>query len=252
MIMIENVSLAYRGTPILKDINLSIPKGGITALIGPNGAGKSSLLSLIARLQPIQTGTITVDGLSVASTPSRKLARHLAILRQEGAVASRLTVRELVGLGRYPHHQGRPGSEDLEQVDAALDEFDLKPLSHRFIDTLSGGQRQRAMVAMTFCQATDYMLLDEPLNNLDIFHARQLMRLLRRIADERRRTAIVVLHDINQAAAYADRIVAMRDGRVIAQGAPEEVLTVAVLEAIFGYRMQVERMHGKPQVLHHI
>lgn len=161
-------------------------------------------------------------------------------------------MRELVGFGRYPHHQGRPGSEDLAHVDAALDEFDLKPLSHRFIDTLSGGQRQRAMVAMTFCQATDYMLLDEPLNNLDIFHARQLMRLLRRIADERRRTAIVVLHDINQAAAYADRIVAMRNGRVIAQGAPEEVLNVAVLEEIFGYRMQVERMHGKPQVLHHI
>ncbi|WP_438751644.1 iron ABC transporter ATP-binding protein [Pararhizobium sp. O133] len=252
MIRIENVSLSYRDVPILRDITLSLEKGGIIALVGPNGAGKSTLFSLIARLQPLQSGRITVDDLPVDTTPSRQLAKRLAILRQDGAVASRLTVRELVGFGRFPHHQGRPGADDLALVEAALQQFDLQTLSGRFVDTLSGGQRQRAMVAMTFCQGTDYLLLDEPLNNLDMFHARQLMRSLRTIADERQRTAIVVLHDINQAAAYADRIVAMRDGRVVADGAPETVLTEDNLEAIFGYRMQIARMGGKPFVLHHL
>jgi iron complex transport system ATP-binding protein len=252
MIEIKNVSLSYGDFPILRDINLSLPKGGITALVGPNGAGKSSLLSLVARLQPLKAGQITIDGLSVDKAPSRQLARRLAILRQDGAVASRLTVRELVNFGRFPHHQGRPANEDLMLVDAALAQFDLQALSDRFIDTLSGGQRQRAMVAMTFCQGTDYMLLDEPLNNLDMFHARQLMRSLRTIADERQRTAIIVLHDINQAAAHADRIVAMRDGAIIADGTPEAVLTEDNLEAIFGYRMQIAHLAGKPLVLHHL
>ncbi len=252
MIRIENVSLSYRDVPILHDITLSLDRGGIIALVGPNGAGKSTLFSLMARLQPLQSGRITIDDLPVDRTPSRQLAQRLAILRQDGAVASRLTVRELVGFGRFPHHQGRPGVEDLALVDAALEQFELKALSERFIDTLSGGQRQRAMVAMTFCQDTDYLLLDEPLNNLDMFHARQLMRSLRTIANERRRTAIIVLHDINQAAAYADRIVAMRDGRVIADGTPDAVLTEDNLEAIFGYRMQIAQMGGKPFVLHHL
>lgn len=252
MIEIENVSLSYRDVPVLRGINLSLPKGGITALVGPNGAGKSTLLSLIARLQPLQTGRITIDGLPVDTTSSRQLAQRLAILRQDGAVASRLTVRELVNFGRFPHHQGRPGNEDLRLVEVALAQFDLSALSDRFIDTLSGGQRQRAMVAMTFCQGTDYMLLDEPLNNLDMFHARQLMRSLRTIADEQQRTAIIVLHDINQAAAHADRIVAMQDGRIIADGTPETVLTEDNLEAIFGYRMQITQLAGKPLVLHHL
>ena len=252
MIQIENVSLSYRDAPILRDINLSLPKGGITALVGPNGAGKSSLFSLIARLQPLQAGRIVIDGLPVDTTPSRILAQRLAILRQDGAVASRLTVREMVGFGRFPHHQGRPDNNDLALVDAALAQFELQSLADRFIDTLSGGQRQRAMVAMTFCQGTDYLLLDEPLNNLDMFHARQLMRSLRTIADEKQRTAIIVLHDINQAAAYADRIVALRDGRVIADGTPDEVLTKDNLEAIFGYRMQTRQINGKSIILHHL
>ncbi|CAN7542127.1 ATP-binding cassette domain-containing protein [Rhizobium sp. LjRoot98] len=252
MIQIENVSLSYRDAPILRDINLSLPKGGITALVGPNGAGKSSLFSLIARLQPLQAGRIVIDGLPVDTTPSRILAQRLAILRQDGAVASRLTVREMVGFGRFPHHYGRPDNNDLALVDAALAQFELQSLADRFIDTLSGGQRQRAMVAMTFCQGTDYLLLDEPLNNLDMFHARQLMRSLRTIVDEKQRTAIIVLHDINQAAAYADRIVALRDGRVIADGTPDEVLTKDNLEAIFGYRMQTRQINGKSIILHHL
>lgn len=251
MIRIENVSLGHHGTEILRDITLTLPKGGVTALIGPNGAGKSSLLSLVARLRPLQSGRITVDDLPVDTTPGRRLATILAILRQDGIVASRLRVRELVGFGRFPHHRGRLDAEDERLIDAALEQFDLTQMAGRFLDTLSGGERQRALVAMTFCQGTDYLLLDEPLNNLDMFHARRLMRSLRAIADEKGRTVIIVLHDVNHAAAYADRIVAMKDGTIVASGAPGDILTPDHLERVFGYRMRIELFDGTPLVLHH-
>lgn len=250
MILIENVSLTLGRAQILKCVDLQISKGGITALVGPNGAGKSSLLSLIARLQPLQTGTISVDGLPVDKTDNRQLAKVLAILRQDTGTASRLRVRELVGFGRFPHHRGRLTAEDEILIDTALAQFDLTGLADRFIDTLSGGQRQRAMVAMTFCQGTDYLLLDEPLNNLDMFYARELMRSLRQIADQSGRTIVIVIHDINQAAAYADRIVAMKDGQIVASGSPRKVLTPATLEAVFGYSMPVHEISGMQVALH--
>lgn len=252
MIEISGVSLILGGSRILDDVNLTVPKGGVTALVGPNGAGKSSLLSLIARLQPLQSGSITIDGLAVDTTPSRQLARIMAILRQDPGVASRLRVAELVGFGRFPHHRGRLTAQDREIVAATLEQFDLGDLALRFIDTLSGGQRQRALVAMTFCQGTDYILLDEPLNNLDMFHARNLMRTLRRIANEHGKTVLIVLHDINHAAAHADRIVAMKGGAVIASGDTETIIRPDVLESIFGFPMQVKRIAGRLAVLHHI
>jgi iron complex transport system ATP-binding protein len=252
MILIKDVSLTRRATRILEGIELEIPKGGVTALVGPNGAGKSTLLSLIARLQPLQTGSILVDGLPVDTTPSRELARTLAILRQDPGIAGRLRVRELIGFGRFPHNRGRTTDKDRRLIELAIARFDLADLADRFIDTLSGGQRQRALVAMVFCQGTDYLLLDEPLNNLDMFYARELMRSLRRAADEERRTVIVVLHDINQAAQHADRIIGMRDGRIVAHGAPADIVTSASLLEIFGYQMRVEMIEGRPLALHHI
>ncbi|GBD50482.1 iron ABC transporter ATP-binding protein [Methylopila sp. Yamaguchi] len=251
MIRIENVSLTRGGARILDDVSLTLPKGGLTALIGPNGAGKSSLLSLIARLQPLQTGRISVDGLPVDGTPGRALAKTLAVLRQDPGVASRLRVRELVGFGRFPHSRGRLTPEDEAVVAATLDQFDLTPLEERFVETLSGGQRQRALIAMTVAQATDYLLLDEPLNNLDMRYARDLMRRLRALADAGR-TIVAVLHDVNQAAAYADRIVALRDGRQVAMGAPAEIMTPEILDAVFGYRMRVVDLEGRPMALHHL
>lgn len=250
MIRIENVSLRHGQAQILRDISLTIPKGGVTALIGPNGAGKSSLLSLIARLQPLQAGKISIDGFPVDTTPNRDLARILAIQRQDSIVTSRLRVRELVGFGRFPHGRGRLTREDHTIIDQSLQQFDLSDLADRFIDTLSGGQRQRALVAMAFAQGTDYLLLDEPLNNLDMYFARELMRSLRRIADENGKTVIIVLHDINQAGAHADRIVAMKDGKIAADGTPSELLTSEALGAIFGFEMQVETIDNRPVVLH--
>lgn len=252
MIRVENVALTRRGNRILEGIDLTIERGGVTALVGPNGAGKSTLLSLIARLVPLQSGRITVDGMPVDSTPGRTLAKALAILRQEPGIGGRLRVRELVGLGRFPHNRGRASEEDRALTDQALSRFDLADLADRFIDTLSGGQRQRALVAMVFCQGTDYLLLDEPLNNLDMFYARELMRGLRRAADEDGRTIVVVLHDINHAARYADRIIGMRNGRVIADGTPATILNTAQLREMFGYVMKVEVIDGRPVVLHHV
>jgi iron complex transport system ATP-binding protein len=251
MIEVSDVSLTLGGSRILDRVSLTVPKGGVTALVGPNGAGKSSLMSLIARLQPLQSGRITVDGLPVDTTPTRRLAKVMAILRQDPGVASRLRVEELVGFGRFPHSRGRLTAEDREIIAASLDQFELGDLKARFIDTLSGGQRQRALVAMTFCQGTDYILLDEPLNNLDMFHARQLMRTLRRIADEHGKTVLIVLHDINHAAAYADRIVAMKDGTVAASGEVAEIIRPDLLERVFGFPMRVESIAGRLTVLHH-
>lgn len=249
MIEIDGVSLAYDGTNILSDISVTIPKGGVTALIGPNGAGKSSLLALIARLQPLQSGTITTDGLPVASTPGKVLAKKMAILRQDNHLGSRLTVRELVGFGRFPHSRGHLTAEDRKVIDEALMLFDLADLSGRFLETLSGGQRQRALVAMAYCQDTDYLLLDEPLNNLDMYFARDLMRSLRRIADERGKTIVIVLHDINYAGSFADRILAMRNGRIAADGRPDELITTDMLNTIYGFDIPVTTIDGRPVAL---
>ena len=213
MIQISDVSHQISGAPILTDVSLSLPKGGITALIGPNGAGKSTLLSLMARLSKLQSGTISFDGADVSTTPTQVLAKRLSILRQDNAVSARLTVEDLVSFGRYPHHKGRPTPDDHRLSEAALDAMALKPLRARFLDELSGGQRQRAFVAMVLAQDTDYVLLDEPLNNLDMKHARQMMERLRDTARELGKSFVIVIHDINFAAAYADHIVVLKNGR---------------------------------------
>lgn len=252
MIKIENVSVSLSGTSILKDISLELPKGGITALIGPNGAGKSTLVSAIARLVPVAAGRITVDGLDVTQSPSRALARRLSVMPQDNSIASRLRVGELVQFGRYPHHQGRPTGKDHDEVGQALKTFDLWDIRGKFVDTLSGGERQRVRAAMCFAQGTGYMLLDEPLNNLDIFYARELMRTLRQVADTTGRSIIIVLHDLNHAAVHADRIVGMREGKIVADGSSEDVMRPEVLETLFGFRIDVQLIAGNPISLHFI
>jgi iron complex transport system ATP-binding protein len=244
MIEIKSVSLVREGQRVLDAIDLSLPKGGITALVGPNGAGKSTLLSLGARLLPLQNGSITIDGLPVSSTPGKVLARKLAILRQDPGPPPRVSVREMVGFGRFPHSGGRMTAEDRALVAEALDRFELTDLASRSLDRLSGGQRQRVMVAMTYAQGSDYILLDEPLNNLDMYHARKLMIELRRLADETGRTIVIVLHDINHAAASADRIIAMKDGRIEADGTPPMIMRTEVLEAIYGFPVEVVEAGG--------
>ena len=197
MIQVSQLSYDLGGTRILNDVNLDIAEGEITALIGPNGAGKSTLLSLIARVMPYRIGAISVDELRIGQCDTRTLAKRLSILPQTPQIAPRLSVRDLVFLGRYPHHRGRPGPHDRGLVAQALTLFDLNGLADRALDDLSGGQRQRALLAMIFAQDTEYMLLDEPLNNLDIAASRNLMKLLRTLCAQYDRTIVIVQHDIN-------------------------------------------------------
>ena len=252
MITICNVSFHIGGNPILNNVSLDIPEGGITALIGPNGAGKSTLLSFMARLRPLEQGSISYAGKDVSTTPTAELAKTLSILTQENSVMSRITVRDLLMFGRYPYHQGRPTPEDLAIVENALSEFKLNSFANRYLTELSGGQRQRAMIAMVFCQSTDYVLLDEPLNNLDMYHARALMQLLQRLTREHKRTTVVVLHDINQAAAYADHVVAMKNGQVAMTGAPNDIFTAENIKDLFDMDVDVLDYQGKKLVIHHV
>ena len=252
MIQIRNVGHSIGGRPILRDISLDIPQGGITALIGPNGAGKSTLLSFAARLQPLKQGSISVGGHDVATTPTAELAKILSILTQDNSIVSRISVRDLLMFGRYPYHQGRPSENDRVIVENALDAFQLRDFADRYLTELSGGQRQRGMIAMVFCQQTDYVLLDEPLNNLDMSHARALMRLLRRLTDEHKRTTVVVLHDINQAAAYADYVVAMKNGAVFMADTPDKIFTPDNIRELFDMDVDVLDYKGKKLVIHHI
>lgn len=233
MITASNITHQHNGKPVLKDVSVQIPSGGITALVGPNGAGKSTLLSLIARLQPLQSGQVLVNGLDVQTTPARNMARTLAILPQTTEVTPRLTVAELVGFGRYPHHRGRPGSQDVAKVDEAIETFDLTDFRDRPLDSLSGGQRQRAFVAMVFAQDTEYVLLDEPLNNLDIAASRSLMQTLQGLTRDHGRTVVIVLHDINYACAYADTMITLTDGRLGPCGTPGDIVSDTMMQQVF-------------------
>ncbi|TGO04773.1 iron ABC transporter ATP-binding protein [Serinibacter arcticus] len=251
MITLTDVSKSYGATRALGPVDLQIPRGGITALVGPNGAGKSTMLTIVGRLLGADTGRVEVGGLDVARSRSRDLAKVLSILRQENHFVTRLTVRQLVSTGRFPHSQGRLSTHDVAQVDAALEFLDLMTLGDRFLDELSGGQRQRAYVAMVLAQDTDYVLLDEPLNNLDMAHAVAMMGHLRRAADELGRTVVIVVHDVNFAAAYADRIVAMSDGTISHVGTPAEIMTPEILSEVFATPVDVLQHDGRPLAVYY-
>lgn len=241
----RSVCSSYGDTQVLHDVSACFAQGGVTSLIGPNGAGKSTLLGVMSRLQAADSGTVLVDGVDVSANGGRELARRLAVLRQENAVSIRLTVRELVGFGRFPHNGGRPTPDDAEHVEYALGAMELEEFADRYLDELSGGQRQRAHIAMVLAQDTDYVLLDEPLNNLDLRHATSIMRLLRRTAAERGKTIVLVIHDINIAAAYSDRIIAMKNGAIVADGSPAEIMCTDVLRSVYDMEMQVAEVAGR-------
>lgn len=239
MIILDRVDKKYSSETTIGPVTVEIPAGGITALIGPNGAGKSTVLTMIGRLLDFDHGAIEVAGHDIVNTPSKAIAKILSILRQENHFITRLTVRQLVAFGRFPHSRGRLTPECEEKISAAIAFLDLAELEDRYIDELSGGQRQRAYVAMVLAQDTDYVLLDEPLNNLDMAHSVRMMQQLRRAADELGRTVVIVLHDINFAARYADRILAMNDGEISEFGTPDQILDDETLTRIFSTPVQV-------------
>jgi iron complex transport system ATP-binding protein len=245
LIEISNVRKNYGDTIVVRNVSLQIPRCGITSIIGPNGAGKSTLLSLISRLAPMSAGTVTVDGLDITKTPTDVLAKRLSILRQDNRVGSRLTVRDLVEFGRYPYSKGRLTAEDRAQAEKAIGFLGLETLADRFLDELSGGQRQRAYVAMVLCQDTDYVLFDEPLNNLDMKHALSMMKMLRHAADALNKTIVLVLHDINFASCYSDYIVAMRDGSIAHHGTPDEIMTNKVIREVYDMDVEFQEIQGR-------
>ncbi len=246
MIEIDDVTMSYGREPVVRNVSLTLPGSGITALIGPNGAGKSTLLTGIGRLMPLVSGAVRVDGIDVNKWEASALARRIAILRQENHLTMRLTVAELVMLGRHPHTRGRATADDEEKVSEALRSVAMLDLADRFLDQLSGGQRQRAFVAMTLAQEAGFLLLDEPLSSLDMRHARDMMRNLTNISLTRGIGVVVVIHDVNTASAYADRIIAMADGRVVADGPPEDVMRPEVLSSVFDVDVVVSRVGGRP------
>ena len=239
MISISNAKKSYNGEVNIGPLNLDIPKAGITSLIGPNGAGKSTTLLMIGRLLDMDQGVIKVANLDVSNSKSEDLAKVLTILRQENHFVTRLTVRQLVGFGRFPYSKGRLTAEDEKIISKYIDFFDLKDLEDRYLDELSGGQRQRAYVAMVLCQETEYVLLDEPLNNLDVARSVRMMKHLRQAANEFGRTILTVMHDINFAANYSDRICAMKDGEIAAFGTVDEVMNRELLSNIFDTEIEI-------------
>ncbi len=251
MIDISGVSYAIGKAQILKDVSLHIPCGQITALIGPNGAGKSTLLNLMSGQEPLQTGTVSVDALHIGQTRPRDLALKMAVVAQHVGVASRLRVRDLISFGRWPHNQGRPTAADHTMIAQALDRFDLNALADRFLDEVSGGQRQRAFVAMAYAQDTDWLLLDEPLNNLDLRHASRLMAELHRLAREQDKSIVIVLHDLNYAVAWADHVVAMKNGALAFEGATQKVTNAENLSALYDTDVRLVQTEDEVFVAHH-
>ena len=241
MIHVKQIEKNYGEKRVLAKVSTQFPKGKVTSLIGPNGAGKTTLLMLIARLQEAHGGEITIDGRSIAAIQIRDYARLVATLRQAPDFKLRLTVEELVAFGRFPYSRGALTEQDRQAIDEAIAFLSLEHLRLAYVDELSGGQRQMAFLAMTIAQQTEIVLLDEPLNNLDMKHAVQIMRALRRLCDEQGRTVILVIHDINFAANYSDHVVAMQGGAVRFAGPAHEVVTEERLRALYDIDFHIVR-----------
>ncbi|KSU87845.1 ATP-binding cassette domain-containing protein [Priestia flexa] len=244
MITVNGVTKKYGNKKVIDDVSVQIQKGKITSFIGPNGAGKSTLLSMISRILKRDEGEILLEGHDVMNSKSNELAKKISILKQTNHLTMRLTIRELVSFGRFPYSQGKLKKEDIAYIDEAIAYMELEDMQHKYIDELSGGQRQRAYIAMVLAQNTDYILLDEPLNNLDMKHSVQIMKVLRRLVDELGKTIIIVIHDINFASCYSDYIVALKNGQLIKHGATSEIIKEDVLLDVYDMHIPIQTIDG--------
>ncbi|WP_203614076.1 ABC transporter ATP-binding protein [Streptomyces sp. SID13726] len=249
----EKLHLAYDGRSVVEDLDLTVPTGRITAIVGANACGKSTLLRALARLLAPRGGVVELDGTALRSVPTRELARKLGILPQTPVAPEGLTVVDLVGRGRSPHQTWwrQWSAADEEAVHAALAATSLTDLADRPVDELSGGQRQRAWIAMAVAQGTPILLLDEPTTYLDLAHQIDVLDLITDLNRREGRTVVMVLHDLNQACRYADHVIAMKAGRIVAEGAPAEVITEAVVEDVFDLRCRItsDPVSGTPMVI---
>ncbi len=246
MLKVNQLTKRYGGKAVVDDVTFTLPKNAVISLIGPNGAGKSTVLNMISRLIESDGGSVDFHGRGIHKWKSRDLAKRLAILTQTNHVQMKLTVRELVAFGRFPYSGSRLTEEDNSIIDRAIRYMELEEFQDRFIDELSGGQRQRAYIAMVIAQDTEYILLDEPTNNLDIYHATNMMKIVRRLCDELGKTVILVLHEINYAAFYSDYICAFVNGQIAKFGTVKEVMTKETLSEIYRVDFEIMEIEGKP------
>ena len=251
MLKVNQLTKRYGGKAVVDDVTFTLPKNAVISLIGPNGAGKSTVLNMISRLIESDGGSVDFHGRGIHKWKSRDLAKRLAILTQTNHVQMKLTVRELVAFGRFPYSGSRLTEEDNSIIDRAIRYMELEEFQDRFIDELSGGQRQRAYIAMVIAQDTEYILLDEPTNNLDIYHATNMMKIVRRLCDELGKTVILVLHEINYAAFYSDYICAFVNGQIAKFGTVKEVMTKETLSEIYRVDFEIMEIEGKPLSIHY-
>lgn len=246
MMHIKKLTKRYDGKKVVDDVSFKIPKGAVISMIGPNGAGKSTVMGIISRLIARDGGSIDFDGRDIGKWKGKELAKRLSILTQSNNIQMKLTVRELVSFGRFPYSGNHITDMDNEFIDRAISYMELEEVQDRFIDELSGGQRQRAYIAMVIAQDTEYILLDEPTNNLDIYHATNMMKIVRRLCDELGKTVILVLHEINYAAFYSDYICAFLDGKIAKFGTVKEVMTKETLSQIYKVDFEIMEIQGRP------
>lgn len=244
MVEVIGVSKTYGGKPVVDNVSVQVPKGCITSFIGPNGAGKSTLLAMMSRLTKKDGGEIRIEGREIGKWDNNELAKKISILKQANHINIRLTVKDLVGFGRFPYSQGRLTKEDKRVIDESIDYMELGDMRDNYLDQLSGGQRQRAFISMVIAQSTEYILLDEPLNNLDMKHSVQIMRVLQKMVADLGKTIVLVLHDINFASCYSDRIVALKHGKVVREGAVDEMIQTPVLHEIYDMHIPIETIGG--------
>ncbi|WP_438484818.1 ABC transporter ATP-binding protein [Streptomyces sp. S186] len=232
----HGLTLAYEARTVVEDLDLEVPHGQVTVIVGPNACGKSTLLRALGRLLKPRHGSVLLDGKDLDRIPTRTIARSIGLLPQTPVAPEAITVADLVSRGRQPHQRWwqQWSEEDERAVTGAMERTDVTQLAERAVDELSGGQRQRVWIAMALAQETDLLLLDEPTTYLDISHQVEVLDLVRQLNHERGRTVVAVLHDLNQAARYADHLVAMKAGRIVAQGRPSQVVTADLVRDVFG------------------
>ena len=242
MFKINNVNKNYGFQKVLSEINLEIPQNKLTCIIGPNGAGKSTLLNAISRLIKVDKGDILINSKNLKDWDKKELSKTLSIMKQLNNINVRLTIADLVAFGRYPYSEDRLTENDYQKINEALEYTGLSSIKDKYIDELSGGQKQRTYIAMTLAQDTEYILLDEPLNNLDIKHILEVMHLLKKLVEEQNKTIILVVHDINIASTFADYIVAMKNGEIIESGLTEDIINNEILYKIYEINFQIENL----------
>lgn len=245
MIEARGIIKKYGSKKVVDNVSLTIEKGKLTSLIGPNGAGKSTVLSIIARLMKQDEGEVFIEGREIKSWDEKELSKKISILKQSNNINVRLTIEELVAFGRFPYCDGILQAEDKKLIQEAIEYMKLTDIKDKYLDELSGGQRQRAYIAMVIAQDTEYVLLDEPLNNLDMKHSVQMMKVLRSLVDKLGKTVVIVMHDINFASCYSDKIAVLKEGKLVKDEYKSKIINKEFLEDVYEIPFNIQNIDNQ-------